>query len=260
MPWRWSSSSSKCTARLLCTILLLRNSDCASSSVASHESDDELLIAQGESNPRRTTRAELATGNVFEHAASATGGGALVHPDAFARLTRTLAGPSDAAFENEQASASASASASGSSDTSEAAASMRLTLAERATLEVMRMQPSAIWIDAKSKLYGPDGSATAQGALSSAARRKPPPLVVFVLCMCAVALCGLRPRAPLCVLSANARSALRMSCLTHLDPRLPTRACRRFPQTTFPIVTAPHRHQLAKSAAHTRPTVSGVTY
>ena len=59
----------------------------------------------------------------------------------------------------------------------------------RLALEVMRTQPSAVWIDSKAKLYGPEGSATVQGALASAARRREgtagragqAPLVVLVL-------------------------------------------------------------------------------
>ena len=55
---------------------------------------------------------------------------------------------------------------------------------EDTTLEIMRMQPAATWVDSKTKLYGPLGSATVQGALASAAQRSPAPLVVFVLYNC----------------------------------------------------------------------------
>ena len=40
---------------------------------------------------------------------------------------------------------------------------------ERATLELMRTTPSAIWVDNRKKLFGAEGSDSAQGALASAA-------------------------------------------------------------------------------------------
>ena len=117
--------------------------------VAPHDVTDDIL---GESHPRRVGELPLASGNPFAKAAS-SGGGLLAHPNAYARLSATL----------EQTSGA------------------RLTSNERLTLEMMRAQSSAIWVDAKTKLYGPAGSATVQGALASAASRSTPPLVVFVL-------------------------------------------------------------------------------
>ena len=141
-------------------------------------SDGGFLFAQQESNPRamHDPSALAAKQNPFATAANA--GGVLVHPDTYAHLSKTLS--SSASSGRVSSSSSSSGQSSGSSSTNGHARAP--TQSERTTLEVMRMQPSAVWIDAKSKLYGPDGSATAQGALASAARRKPAPLVVFVLC------------------------------------------------------------------------------
>ena len=147
-----------------------------------------------ESNPRRARAEDLAAGNPFAHAAQR--GGVLVHPGAYAKITRMLeaSSPGVGAIQTTTPLAPASASSwstlspsSSSSATAAKAAVSRkpdepmATASEQTALHVMRMQPSAIWIDSKAKLYGPEGTATAQGALASAARRKPSPLVVFVL-------------------------------------------------------------------------------
>jgi|MDTA01.2.fsa_nt_gb hypothetical protein len=97
-------------------------------------------------------RASLAVGNPFA-AVATSGAGALIPPNIYTHLTATVKDGAE-----------------------------KITPTERLTLAMMKMQPGAIWIDSKEKLYGPVGSPTVQGALAAASQCMPSPsLIVFVL-------------------------------------------------------------------------------
>jgi hypothetical protein len=141
-------------------LVLLAGSVAAQISDAAGEQDDADPLR--ESHPRRSNMSPLAEGNPFARAA-ATGAGVLIHPDVHAQFSATLATLTD--------------------ESPRPAVDSRPTTpsGDRLTLEIMRAQPVAVWVDSKAKLFGPAGSATVQGALTSAAELSPPPLVVFVL-------------------------------------------------------------------------------
>ena len=75
-------------------------------------------------------RASLAVGNPFA-AVATSGAGALIPPNIYTHLTATVKDGAE-----------------------------KITPTERLTLAMMKMQPGAIWIDSKEKLYGPVGSPT----------------------------------------------------------------------------------------------------